>query len=106
MQRPRRLLRGLHAESYEHPFDRSALAGLKGTPGLELLIRKLNEWGFEHFCKVQYTGSNLRITSDNFPEVYDMVREAAAVLDLTTLPDLYLQNEVGINAFTAGVEKP
>jgi Zn-dependent protease with chaperone function len=102
----RQVLRGLRAESYEHPFDRSALGGLKGTPGLDLLIRKLNEWGIEHFLKIQYTGSNLRITSDNVPEVYDMVREAAAILDLTTLPDLYIQNEVGINAFTTGVERP
>jgi Zn-dependent protease with chaperone function len=102
----RQTLIGLQAPSYEHPFDRSALASLKGTPGLELVIRKFNEYGLERFLKIQYTGSNLRITQDNFPEIHGMVREAATILNLHILPDLYIQGGGHINAFTAGVERP
>jgi Zn-dependent protease with chaperone function len=102
----RQILHGLQADSYEHPFDHSALNALKGTPGLETLVRKVNEWGLEHFFKVQYTGSNLKVTPDNFPEVYGMVREAGTILNLPLFPDLYIQNEVGINALTTGVERP
>ncbi|HSS76752.1 MAG TPA: M48 family metallopeptidase [Thermoanaerobaculia bacterium] len=102
----RQLLIGLQAPSYEHPFDRSALASLKGTPGLELVIRKFNEYGFERFLRIQYTGSHLRITRDNFPEIRDMLREAATILNLHHLPDLYVMGGGSINAFTAGVERP
>jgi Zn-dependent protease with chaperone function len=102
----RQKLIGLHAHFYEHPFDRSALSGLKGTPGLEVLIRKFNEYGFERFLKIQYTGSNLRINRDNFPEIYDIVQEAGSILRLSLLPDIYIQGGETINAFTAGVERP
>lgn len=102
----RQKLIGLQAPSYEHPFDRSALASLKGTPGLELAIRKFNEYGFERFLRIQYTGSNLRITRDNFPEIHEMVHEAVAILNLPVFPDLYIKAGGSINAFTAGVERP
>lgn len=102
----RQTLVGLHAQFYEHPFDRSALASLNGTPGLELLIRKFNELGVERFLRIQYTGSNLRVTRDNFPELHNLVREATTVLNLPVLPDLYIQAGGSINAFTAGVQRP
>src|SRR5215203_4499682 len=102
----RQTLVGLHAQFYEHPFDRSALASLKDTPGLELIIRKFNELGIERFLRIQFTGSNLRITHDNFPEIHDMAREATMILNLPVLPDLYIQGGESINAFTAGVERP
>jgi Zn-dependent protease with chaperone function len=102
----RKILCSLQAQFYEHPFDRSALAGLNGTPGLVYLIRKFNEWGIERFLKIQYTGSNLRITRDNFPEIYDMMREAGTILNLQSLPELYVQPGAEIEAFTAGVERP
>lgn len=102
----RQILLGLDAHSYEHSFDRSALTTLNGTPGLEPLIREVNQWGIERFLKVQYTGSNLKITHDNFPEVYDILQEAGTVLNLGLLPDFYIQSGLGINALTTGVERP
>ncbi len=102
----KQILLGLEAHFYEHSFDRGALATLKGTPGLESLIREINQWGIERFLKIQYTGSNLRVTRDNFPEVYDLVRQAGTILNLNLLPDLYIQEGESINALTAGVERP
>jgi Zn-dependent protease with chaperone function len=102
----KKILRGLQAISYEHPFDRRALASLKGTPGIETFVRKFNEHGIERFLKIQYTGSNLRVTHDNFPEVHDMVREAGRVLDMSLEPEIYIQEGAHINALTAGVERP
>jgi Zn-dependent protease with chaperone function len=102
----RKILRGLEAFSYEHPLDRRALDSLKGTPGLETAVRKFNEYGVERFLKIQYTGSNLRVSRDNFPEVHDMVREAGRVLSMQPEPEIYIQEGGHINALTAGVEKP
>lgn len=102
----KQILHGLQARFYEHPFDRAALDTLRGTPGVEKLIRKCNEWGVEHFLRIQYTGSNLRITRDAFPDIYDLICEAAKILDLADLPDIYIQEGDDINALTAGVERP
>jgi Zn-dependent protease with chaperone function len=102
----RTVLSGLQAQAYEHPFDGRALDTLRGTPGLEMAVRAFNQHGIEHFLKIQYTGSNLRVTRDNLPEIHATVAEAATVLDLTLLPEIYLQEGGAINAFTSGVEKP
>jgi hypothetical protein len=102
----RRILAGLEAHSYEHAFDRGALATLKGTPGLEHLVREINKWGIERFLKIQYTGSNVRITADNFPEVHDILREAGKILGLSLLPELYIQEGESIDSIIAGIERP
>ena len=101
----RRKLTGLRPRAYEHPWDTTALDALEGTPGLETLVRKCNEWGFERLLRVQLTGSNLRVTADNFPAIHDAARAAADILDLPKLPEIYIAAGGEINAFTAGVEK-
>jgi Zn-dependent protease with chaperone function len=102
----RKILTGLRPQSYEHPWDKKALDALQSSKSFAALVAKLNEWGFERILRVQLTGSNLRVTPDNFPEVHDKVREAAAILDLPMTPEIYIAAGGDINAFTAGVRKP
>jgi len=102
----RRKLTGLRPQAYEHPADTKALDALQHTTGLETLVRKLNEWGFERLLRVQLTGSNLRVNADNFPDVYEKVQAAREILDLPKMPDVYIAAGGDINAFTAGVEHP
>ncbi|HVR09328.1 MAG TPA: M48 family metallopeptidase [Thermoanaerobaculia bacterium] len=102
----RTILSGLQTAAYEHPWDRKALDGLKGAPGLETVIRGLNEHGLDRLIRIQYTGSNLRVTRDNLPDLHTLVLEAVQVLDMKVPPEVYLQEGGGINAFSAGVEKP
>lgn len=99
-------LKDLQASEYEHPFDRKALEMVRRTPGLDLVVRKLNELAIERMLKIQYTGSNLKVTRNNFPEVYRVLNTACEILEMSEIPELYIQWNYGINAFTAGVEKP
>lgn len=99
-------LTGLVPQAYEHPLDRRALDALQGTRGLETLVRKCNEWGFERLLRVQLTGSNLQVTPDSFPELHEMLVDTCERLDLPTRPDLYIGASGEMNAFTAGVEQP
>lgn len=98
-------LAGLRPQTYEHPWDAQALNVLQNTMGFDKVIRKVNEWGFERLMHVQLTGSHLRVTADNLPDVYDKVRAACDVLDLPKHPDVYIAGNGEINAFTAGVER-
>ena len=59
----RRRLTGLRPQTYEHPLDAQALNALQKTSGLETVIRKCNEWGFERLLRVQLTGSHMRVTA-------------------------------------------
>jgi Zn-dependent protease with chaperone function len=102
----RKRLTGLRPQAYEHPWDKKALDALQASKSFAALVAKLNEWGFERILRVQLTGSNIRVTADNFPEIYEKVQEAGAILDLPALPEVYLAGGGEINAFTAGVKKP
>jgi Zn-dependent protease with chaperone function len=102
----RRDLAGLRPQAYEHPDDRQALDILQDTSGLETVVRKCNEWGFERLLRVQLTGSNIRVTADSFPDIHRLLLRACRALDLPLEPELYLGGGGEINAFTAGVERP
>ncbi len=99
-------LTGLDSREYEHPFDRRALEALTGTPGLETLVRKFNEYGLERLFRISFTGSNLKVTPRNFPDLDAMLHELCGILDIARVPDLYIRWDYGVNAFTAGVERP
>lgn len=100
------ILHGLRPEEYEHPLDRKALNALEGTPGLDKLIRKINQYGIETTYKIQYTGSNIKVTSQVFPEVYEILESVCQTINLKQIPSLYIQEGVEINAFAIGSEKP
>jgi Zn-dependent protease with chaperone function len=103
---PPRRLTGLRPQTYEHPLDAQALNALQKTSGLETVIRKCNEWGFERLLRVQLTGSHLRVTPDSVPDVHEKLLAACDILDLPKVPDLYIASGDDLNAFTAGVERP
>ena len=102
----RKKLYQLHPREYEHKFDMKALETLENTPGLEKLARKFNKHAIERDSKLIFTGSTLKITENNFPDIYALLEEACFNLHLTIIPDLYIQQDFAINAFTTGSENP
>lgn len=106
MNRNKKILRGLSSEEYEHPFDRKALDTLEATPGLGVLGKFLTKHTVERIYTIQYTGSYLKVTNKNYPNIYEYLEYAAQILGLPTVPQLYIQWGYDINAFTVGSENP
>jgi len=101
----KQLIPELNSKEYEHPFDKKGLDALEGTPGLELLVKKFNQYGIEKLMKIQYTGSNIKVTQDNFPYIYGALKNACDTLSYKPVPDLFI--DLGfINAMTTGVDHP
>lgn len=100
------IIEGLDSNEYEHPFDRKALTALEKTPGLEILVRKFNQYWNDKVLKIQYTGSNIKVTERNFPELLKALNEACSILSIDKIPNLYVKWSYDVNAFTAGVENP
>ena len=98
-------LTGLRPQTYEHPSDEKALDAIQKAGGIDKLFQKCSEYGLERLLRVQFTGSYLRVTSDSFPILYQMVKDVCAILDVPKEPGLYIQPG-GLNAFTAGTDKP
>lgn len=96
----------LHPSEYEHPLDRQALQLLEGTPGLESLVRKYNKHYIERVLRLVYTGSNIKVNENSFPELNDIFMEVCETLHLKRIPELYIEEKSEINGFTVGSEKP
>lgn len=105
MERKRSILKGLDHSSYEHPFDQKALAALEATPGLTLVGNFITKQ-VERIYMVQYTGSHLKVTGNNYPDIYKYLREACKILDVKKVPQLYIEWGYNINACTIGSKSP
>ncbi|MBD2194881.1 MULTISPECIES: M48 family metallopeptidase [Calothrix] len=102
----RKILHSLNPDSYQHPFDRKALATLQKMPGLPLLLKKINEYGIDRLLRLQTLGNEFRVNSRNFPKLHNAFIETCKILD-EPVPDLYLYRGTGhISTYAIGVEKP
>lgn len=96
----------MNNSQYEHPFDQKALLALQSTPGVDLVGNFIVKHAIEKIYTVQYTGSNLKVTSQNYPKIYEYLQYACQILDLPRVPELYIEWGYNINAFTVGSENP
>ncbi|HEV7403581.1 MAG TPA: M48 family metallopeptidase [Chthoniobacteraceae bacterium] len=96
----------LDAREFQHAFDSAALDALRGTAGLDTLIRMFVKHGLERLFRIQYTGSNLRVTANNYPELLEILTTASTTLAMPAPPQLYLEWGGAINASTIGAEQP
>ena len=102
----KKILLGLDHSEYEHPFDQKALSALEETPGLSLAGKFITKNMVERVYTVQYTGSHLKVTPDNYPQIYEYLKYACKILDVKIVPELYIEWGYNINACTVGAENP
>jgi Zn-dependent protease with chaperone function len=96
----------LNPAEYEHHFDKKALKTLEGTPGLEKAVKYIHKHGVERMIRLVNTGSHIRVTPDNFPDIYKLLEEACANIFLKDIPELYIQWSYDVNAFAVGSQNP
>lgn len=104
-RRERIRLPRLRAADFQHPLDVAALDAVKQARGLDFIIRKLNEYGWERWFRVTNTADNVRVTPRQCKRIHDLLREACAILALPE-PELYLDQDPILNAYTFGTEQP
>ena len=76
-------------KSYEHPADRAATAALQQIPMIDMILRKLIEFG-ERSIQQELLAGAVRLGDDQLPEVWASHRAALARLDIDEIPDLYM----------------
>ncbi|MCU7722984.1 M48 family metallopeptidase [Actinoplanes sp. KI2] len=104
--RRRVTLTGISSRAWEHPADRGALTALRELRGFDDLIKAFfgmwNERGF----RLQFLSSAIRVDHRQYPRIYQRFTEAAATLDVTELPELYVAQDPIINGSAIGLDKP
>jgi Zn-dependent protease with chaperone function len=93
-------------KAYEHPADRAATAALKSIPMLDVVVRKLIEFGYERALRQIFLAGSIKIGSEQLPGAWAAHRAACARLDLGHVPDLYLTQFPVTNAAAIGSGRP
>jgi Zn-dependent protease with chaperone function len=96
----------LSSKAYEHPADRAATAALQSIPMLDVVVRKLIEFGYERAYRQQFLAASVRLGEDQLPAVWADWNAVCARLDLPERYDLYLTQFPITNAAAIGAGKP
>lgn len=102
---PRKTFANIHKNDYIHPADAKALAALKAIPGVDSALKKLLAWTGESAIRVAFMASAVKVTPKQCPDLHAKLEVACNTLGVE-MPDLYVQQNPVVNAFTGGVEKP
>lgn len=95
----------MSALSFQHKADLEALEAFKKVPMAATVLRRVNELWTEKLFYVKTIGDDLKLGPKQYPHIYEMYREAARILDIHHVPDLYLNTSYEINAFAFGMKK-
>jgi Zn-dependent protease with chaperone function len=99
-------LHQISSKAYEHPADRAATAALAQIPMLDLVVRKLIEFGYERALRQVFLAGSVKLGSEQLPEAWAAHRAACARLDLEEVPALYLTQFPVTNAAAIGSGSP
>ncbi|HEU5131856.1 MAG TPA: M48 family metallopeptidase, partial [Pyrinomonadaceae bacterium] len=102
---PHKKFANLDKDQYIHPADRRALAALRAIPGIDTALKKLLAVTGESAIRVIFTASAVKVTPTQCPDLYAKLQIACTTLGVD-MPDLFVQQNPIVNAFTGGVERP
>src|SRR5215213_36066 len=102
---PHKKFARLDKDQYIHPADRRALAALRAIPGIDSALKKLLEVTGESAIRVIFTASAVKVTPKQCPDLYYKLQVACTTLGVD-MPELFIQQNPIVNAFTGGVKKP
>ncbi len=102
----RRYLYDISPVAWEHPLDRAALAAVKQLPVVNDIVRSFIGSTTERSLRSIALASSVRANERQFPRVHRLLVEAANVLDVKELPEIYVSQNPFLNAGAMGVEHP
>jgi Zn-dependent protease with chaperone function len=96
---------GLRADDFQHPDDVTATAALRSLPGLDTVVSKVLEYGFERLYYLDNVAGNVRVGPRQLPRLHRSLQWGCKILDLDE-PELYVTLDPVPNAFTFGHTRP
>jgi Zn-dependent protease with chaperone function len=79
---------------------------MRKLTGFDVLLRKLSGLFNERAFRLQFLASGVRVSERQFPQINDMVRDGAYVLDLPEIPEVFVTQNPIVNAMALGSDKP
>lgn len=103
--KPHKKFAELDKHEYVHPADSRALAALRMIPGIDSALKKLLAVTGESAIRVIFTASAVKVTPQQCPDLHAKLQVACTTLGVD-MPELFVQQNPIVNAFTGGVERP
>lgn len=101
---PHKKFADLSKHDYVHPADSKALAALKAIPGIDSALRKLLSVTGESALRVIFTAGSVKVSPKQFPDLHAKLQIACTTLGVE-MPEMFVQQNPIVNAFTFGSEK-
>lgn len=100
------ILTGLKLSDFAHPDDLKIMQSLSKVPGADKAMTFIEE-NFDHMdFSVMILGSCIRLTEENSPRPYKILRHVCQILDYPIVPEIYSTRSYSIDITIGGVETP
>lgn len=99
------ILKGLQPEDYEYELDRTALESLRNFPDLARATNFVLNWTDIRWRQIELCGSRLHCSPYSLPELYSSIINVVETLDISHMPDVYIEWGYFINAYTTGLDE-
>ncbi len=100
------VLTGISSRAWAHPDDVGATRALRRVRGFDLALRKLSQLVGERTIRRMLLGSAARAGTRQHRDLFRVYTQAATVLDVTDLPELYVRAGADLTCQAVGVERP
>lgn len=85
-----------------HPADAKAIQMIKLIPGSEKVISFFIEQGFEKLSRGENLANMIKVSDSSFPLLYQDFQSVVRLIGIRE-PELYIYNDMYMNAYTYGV---
>lgn len=86
---------------FVHPEDEAALKTLKSVPGMDAVVKKINEIGVERRMRGLNLANHIRLSERQLPELYKHLPPICERFGID-IPEFYLEMTPEPNAYTMG----
>ena len=104
--RARRILTDIAPSAWEHPADKAALQALRRIPVFDDVLRKIFGVMSEKAIRLAFQASAVRVTKNQFPDLYRDYQECLHTLDAPDEYPLFVSQTPVVNAGAWGLNQP
>lgn len=100
------ILTGLKMEDFIHPEDIKATAAISKVPGMDKLLRFVEDQYDNTITRVEMMGYCVRLTEDLAPRFFEILRHVCRILDYDRIPEVFCSRSYSIDVTISGADHP
>ena len=101
-----KILKGIDASQFRHPLDRDLTNFFSKAPlsGIATAAIRRSLSIVEQGVRLDLLSSSVKVSPNQLPELYESMQNAACILDMDVVPELYVQSSPQANAYTLALQ--